>query len=470
MNFDLHTLSQIYDEQIWLKISEADLKAAEPLPQDYSYNTGRYHAFINRLCLNALLRWMKSHLTLETEPKAGENLPIVWEFINGSTIVLGNKKLVMLPSDAIDTKDFAVPQEWVDIPNWAADYYLPVQVDLENCFLRIWGFISRQTLQKKADYDRVYRTYYVEQDDAILNLDNLWDACYFCREEKGEIAPLTTLSPTRVEELIAQLSQPSFYSPRLKVTFEEWGALLNEKTCLQRLYEKRLKTNPTQTKASIHLSQWFDGIIDAGWQSVENLFNPKTLVPAFRSKEVRGMRLDSAERIDKAVRQLYASQTQIPFPSFSPSSGSRSHTDTSIEALVHLLHHTENETIRWKAVEYLWAIAPNRSDAAIRKVMDVGVQLMGHPIALMIAVLRKPNSKLAILVRAYPMGGQNKLHPGLRLVIMTGDGSEIPRLAAIARENPLDDYISLNFCADQGDRFNVGLMLENARAIEQFLV
>jgi len=31
-----------------------------------------------------------------------------------------------------------VPQEWVDIPEWAADYYLAVQVNPDSGWLRIW--------------------------------------------------------------------------------------------------------------------------------------------------------------------------------------------------------------------------------------------------------------------------------------------------------------------------------------------
>jgi hypothetical protein len=458
MNSSLQTLNKIYSEHIWLEISEEDLTTAEPSPREYSNETGRHYAFINRLCLHVFLRWMEEHLELETKLKIRANLPNIWEVVNGVAIALEKKRLVLIPSDAIAIQDLVVPQEWVDIPSWTADYYLPIQVDLEHRYLHIWGFISRRTLTEKADYDPIYRTYYVESDRIITNLDLLWAACQLCSDEKGEVAPLPILSECEAKNAIAQLSQPSPYSPRLEMKFEQWGALLNESRWLQELYQQRVKASRI-----VKLSQWFEGIVEAGWQTFEELLSPKTLAPAYRSLRVRGIKLDTPEEIERAIRQLYASQNEI---AYHPSPNE----NLDVEALVHLLRKTEDESLRWKAAEYLWAIAPNHPDAAIRKVMDLGVQLMGHPVALMIAVLSKPNGQVAILLRAYPLRSQSKLPSGLQLIGLYENGNPIPGLEAIARSEPQDDYISLYFCADGGDRFGVRLTLENTSITEQFVV
>jgi tetratricopeptide (TPR) repeat protein len=134
---------------------------------------------------------MRSHfisecikLELESKPKPFPE-KFIWEVINGKAIIYGNKRLVLIPSDAIDIQDFAIPQEWVDVPRLAGDYYLPIQVDLENRYLHIWGFVSRRTLKEKADYDPIYRTYYLEGDRVITNLDLLWAACQLCPDEKA---------------------------------------------------------------------------------------------------------------------------------------------------------------------------------------------------------------------------------------------------------------------------------------------
>jgi len=446
------SLSNIYSEHLCLEISDSDLELARPNPKNYSNDTGLNYAFFNLLCLNVFLHWCEENLGLEAPPSVFPNrevLPMLWEFFTGSGINLYGKRLVLIPTHTFDMEDFAVPQEWVDIPNLAADYYLPVQVDIENRSVHFWGFVSRRTLKAKADYDSIYRLYYVEGDWVIPNLEMLEGASNLC-DEKGQVAPLATLSNQEAENLIAELSKRSPYSPRLQKKFQKWGALLNEKSWLQQLYETRT--------VGFNLSKWLDGIVEAGWQTFDEWFNAK--IPAFRAKQVKGIELDSPEKIKRAVKQFRNSQSEVVVP-----------TDIEErEALVHLLQHTRDETIRWKAAEYLWAIAPDSTNYAIRRVMDLGLHLMGHPIALMIAVLRKLDGRIAVLLRAYSMGGQTKLPPDLRLITLDENGDPIPRLEAIARREPLDDYIQLYFTVDEGDRFSVRLTLEDTSITEQFVV
>lgn len=474
MNTQIKFLTQIYDEQIWIEISDRDLIAAEPSAQDYSNQTGHHHAFLNRLCLNLFLCWIGKNLALKSQPKPffEESLKSIWEIVNGVGINLGAQRLILIPSDAIDTQDFAVPQEWIDLPNWAGDYYLPVQVDLENHYLRIWGFVSHRTLKNVAEYDPIYREYYIESERIHNDLDTLWVACDGDRNNKTAMAALPQLTENKAKQLIEKLSQPSLYSPRLEVSFEQWGALINQTSWLQQLYQQRAR----QQQRLVKLSQWFSDCVEEGWQALEDFIQTKPLIPAMRSR-VKGIHLNTPEAIKRAIKQLYASQQEIAFPSFPEQKVSRAsfktaRTNSSEDenALVYLLQNTSNETIRWQAAEYLCAITYKHPDAPIRKVMDLGIQLLGHPIALAIALLRKSNGQVAILLRVYPMNDRLKLPPGLRLMGLYENGEPIKGLEAISRSEPQDDYISLYFCADIGDRFGVLLSLEDVKIIEQFVV
>ncbi len=450
----IEILRKIYSEHIWLEFSDSDLQIAEAATRSYSNQTGRNHAKIARLCFNLLVKLIQDFgLSANFTLFPGE---IAWEVVNGIAIELEQKRLVLIPSDAIDTEDFAVPQEWVDIPSWAADYYLPVQFDLTEKYLHIWGFVSRRSLKAKGEYDATANTYYVEQDAVIANLDLLWVALDY-PDEKGEVALLTSLSNDDAKALIEQLSQPSSYSPRLEVKFEQWGALLDRQVWLQKLYQRRMERVQPQL---VRLGAWFDGVVEAGWQTIENWLNAKTLTPAVRSKKVRGIRLDTQELVKRAIAQLYSSQNMVALPAnFEPES-----------ALVHLMQTTEDDTTCWQAAEYLWAINPHHPDAAIRRVMDLGIQLMGYPVALMVAVLRKPDSRIGVLLRAYPTGSQTKLPPLLQLLGVNENGASISGLEAVARNEPQDDYISLYFRADVGDRFGVRLVLASSSITEYFIV
>jgi hypothetical protein len=87
---------------------------------------GRWNAYLNQLCLETCLTWIKAeHLPTA---KAGM-APALWEMINGSIVTIGNMRIALILTETIDRSELAVPQEWVDIPSWAADYYLGVQID-----------------------------------------------------------------------------------------------------------------------------------------------------------------------------------------------------------------------------------------------------------------------------------------------------------------------------------------------------
>ena len=173
----------IYPEQVFLEFTTEDIEAASPNDADYSYNVARRHALINRLVLNRFLKWLETEAPIEEKPQfwpSIEELPTIWEFVNGTALTIGNTRLVLIPQEAIDTDEFSVPQEWVDIPNWVADYYLGVQVNLEQGWLRVWGFISHQTLKQKAEFDPVLRNYSVEGELLIEDLKMMWVAREIC--------------------------------------------------------------------------------------------------------------------------------------------------------------------------------------------------------------------------------------------------------------------------------------------------
>lgn len=447
----IETLSKIYSEHLWLEFTDSDLQQAEAATKNYSNQTGRNYAKIACLCVNLLVKYIRNLGLSANFTSPGK---IACEVVNGTAIEL-QKRLVLIPSDAIDTDDFGVPQEWVDIPSWAADYYLPVQVDFTEKYIHIWGFVSRRSLKAKGEYDAISRTYYLEQDDVIASLDLLWVALDY-PDEKGEVGLLTLLSDDDAKALIEQLSQPSLYSPRLEVKFEQWGALLDQQVWLEKLYQRRIERVEPQL---VQLGKWFDGVVEAGWQTIEDWLNAKTLTPTFRSKKVRGIGLDTLEKVKRAIAQLYSSHSFALPLNLEPE-----------RALVHLMQTTEDDTTCWQAAEYLWAIDPHHPDAAIRRVMDLGIQLMGNPVALMVAVLRKPDNRIGVLLRAYPTGSHNKLPAGLQLLGVNENGASIPGLEAVARNEPQDDYISLYFSADEGDRFGVRLVLADATITEYFIV
>jgi hypothetical protein len=199
--------------------------------------------------------------------------------------------------------------------------------------------------------------------------------------------------------------------------------------------EKVLCTNATlyeQTSPQlVNLHNWLEGIVEAGWQSIDELFATRqvSLASAFRSRTLR-----------------FRGKTK--------------------QELIQILQTTQDEETRWQAAEILWELDPNHPASGVRRVVDLGFHLAGYAVALMVAVLPKRDRSMAILLRVYPLASQSHLPPGLQLIVLDEMGntfSEVP-----AREQ--DNYIQFKFTADSGDRFSAKVTLDEASITENFLV
>ncbi|HAA31699.1 MAG TPA: hypothetical protein DCE56_33380, partial [Cyanobacteria bacterium UBA8553] len=91
-----HDLNVAYPEQLWLEFSLKDKELAWNQCEQYSNPAARWSAFINRLCLNTLLPWLKKESGLQplVWPSL-EDLPSIWEVVNGTAIALGKTRIVL---------------------------------------------------------------------------------------------------------------------------------------------------------------------------------------------------------------------------------------------------------------------------------------------------------------------------------------------------------------------------------------
>ncbi len=295
----IKNLTAIYSENIIIEINDFEInEAKKSTSQNYSNQTSKNYAYKNKLIRDAFVKYLQANLFTNNE-KITVNDDTVWEFINGSSIAIELiinenddlsddtpqnlvkkvKKLILIPSENLDIEECSIPAEWVDIPNFAGDYYLPVQLNLDKKYLHFWGYISRQSLKQKADYNNTFHNYYVHQTDLITDLDLLWVALSIC-EEKGEVKLLPQVSVKEVKNTIAKLTKVTRYSPRLEVDFQKWATLLNNEESLKTLYQQRVNPKailPSFTNLEKWLQQEFDQALELGWGLVSNHFTPQTL-------------------------------------------------------------------------------------------------------------------------------------------------------------------------------------------------
>lgn len=249
----------------------ADVENQAHLHSQSFAHSGSYQAYINQLCLGAILPWLQEDFTPQAtvwpDTKA---LSSFWELVNGTAVTVDATRFILVPSENIDCSELRVPQEWVDIPSWVGDYYLAVQVDPDEGYVRVWGYCSHEKLKTKGDYDPGDRTYILDAMDIIADINILIVAQEFSVHEntRSTIAELPTLPQAQAHNLINRLGKPEVVTPRLEVPFVLWGKLIEHGGWRQNLYEQRIGL-PEQRSVVEWLQRGVSQIAtDFGWSKL----------------------------------------------------------------------------------------------------------------------------------------------------------------------------------------------------------
>lgn len=209
------------------------------LEHKFSTAGASQRASINQLCLNAFLCMLREEFSTASKVYPNQAvLPSIWEFVNGTAISFGSVRLVLIPTLAMDSDELRVPQEWVDIPEWVGDYYIAVQVNPDEGWVRVYGYANHQKLKTLGVYNPSDRTYSLESEDLIQDLNVLWlTTQHYPEVTRAEVSALPILPQTQAHNLIQRLGVITI--PRLEIPFQLWGALLAHGGWRQRLYELR---------------------------------------------------------------------------------------------------------------------------------------------------------------------------------------------------------------------------------------
>lgn len=254
-----------------LEIDQATIERVWLLSQSASNPSSRWQNYLNQVALAVFLPWLQAEedATAKTQWQQ-EQQDAVWEVVNGTAIAIKNANLVLIPSEAEDLEELRVPQEWIDLPSWTADYYLAVQVNVDGGYVRVWGYATHQQL-KQGSFNHSDRTYSLTNEELIGDLNALWVARALCPNEATQavIEPLAELSPVQANNLIERLGNPAQLLPRLAVPFATWGALLQNPSWCRRLVATR-RGLPTKTPILQWLKQGLSDLsTEFGWRQIE---------------------------------------------------------------------------------------------------------------------------------------------------------------------------------------------------------
>lgn len=258
--------------QLVIELNQNTIDRAWQQSQNAGDSTSRWQKYLNQVSLDAFLPWLRE--SEDSTAKLGFDKTTqdsIWSVVNGTAIDIDGAKLVLVPSEAEDLSELRVPQEWIDIPELAANYYLAVQVSVDNAYLRVWGYATHQQLKNNGDFSQSDRTYSLSDEKLITDIDVLWVARELCPDEvtQAAIAPIDTLANTQAENLIQRLGSQSQVMPRLAVPFATWAGLIQNPSWCRRLSAARRSPD-----SKTPVLQWLKegaskAIADFGWRQIE---------------------------------------------------------------------------------------------------------------------------------------------------------------------------------------------------------
>jgi hypothetical protein len=229
--------------------------------------------YLNQVCLDTLMPWIAEASSQSLCTVRGDRAG--WDLVNGSAIQVGARRLVIVPSEAMDRDEFSVPQEWIDAPNWMGDYYLAVEVDPDEQWIEPWGYATHAMLATQSQYDPISRAYQLEGDRLISDLSILWVILRVSESTRAEVVDPPLLSARQAQAYIQQLASPSVSLPRWAMPAEQWCALINNDAWFQRLCTQRQESRRERTadaRSSLDLGAWLQGALAAGWSTLDSLF------------------------------------------------------------------------------------------------------------------------------------------------------------------------------------------------------
>lgn len=297
------------DNSLYLELP-AKLLAAATEP-GFSTAGAAERAWLNRMTLAALQTWLSDDMGMESKAWPSDRaLPSQWELLNGTALVVNDKRWILIPETSIDHRELRVPQEWIEIADWAADYYLATQLNPDEGWLRIWGYASHAQLKGQGELDLSDRTYSLDEDQLLSNINALCLAqnLSFSQPLRGEVVAPEPLAIAQANQLIERLGQTSVTFPRLSIPFSQWANLISHSGWRQSLYERR-QGLPEQRS----VLQWLsNGISELGQQIGWQTGSP-AMVPAMAMRGETALAEPALSReISIAGQSLALSITRRP--------------------------------------------------------------------------------------------------------------------------------------------------------------
>ena len=193
----LVSTEQICDEINPNRLQEVELKAQQMMPN----STAEYNYIVNSIALDTVTTWLTNCLAENDDSVVipeSEILESYWSVMSGTPVSVDNLKIVIIPSDTIDTSGISIAREWLEIPHLTPDYFLAVQVNLEEKWVLLWAYIHSNTIRERGNLNQYHQYYTVSSDLMSSDLELLGVTKQFITLPQYNLTPIHPISESSV--------------------------------------------------------------------------------------------------------------------------------------------------------------------------------------------------------------------------------------------------------------------------------
>lgn len=254
-----------------------DLSACWDQSQGFRQANDRWTAYCNQLAIAVVKPFLSEVVAPLTVRSALSGLAQAsqWSCVTGTGLLVGDQRWLVLPTEQIDDDEIEIPQEWMDIADWAIDKIVAVTVNPDDLSARIVGFAHGSTVRSAGVYQPISRTYALDRDHWVSDfatlqvIEQLADSVDLTVEtavETDRLITLPTLTIAQAQNLIPRIADARL--PRLAIPFTSWAALIQNPGWRQHFHQLR-QTGEAPRSVMQWLRSGLDNFsLDMGWQSL----------------------------------------------------------------------------------------------------------------------------------------------------------------------------------------------------------
>lgn len=487
---------QLVPEILWLEPEYFD--RARSIASKLSGEDRQWQAYLDVLALLSLENWFGERLKTERLNHERSSIfhPQYGRLIEGvCCLQLGELQFYTIAVESPIDDLVAIPRAALELPEFAAHFYMLIEVLEEEEEAIFRGALRRdrfdqyrQSMELSPTPDWHYPIPLAWFDGEPNHL--LFDCRYLDPQDISLPAPIPTpaLSAADLRRLLLALPSPPVELWR-HLTWEQGSIVLRYPELLEvdiatvppealRSLDALLEYlhRPPRVRHSVRLSQWLRRSFEKSWQQIEAVLTP----PELGIVRELGAEPDTDEPTatpETIASMIHLLQPERPEATRCQAAGvlgeiGAGHPDATA-ALAELLQTAREEETRWQAALSLGKIEPDHPAAGVKRAraIDLGIQLNGYQVALVVAIVPKADGKLGVWLEVKPMGQLAVLPPQLTLGILSESGEVRMEVETRSDERGegKDTALGQRFNVRPGKRFSVRVSLGEVSLTEDFL-